>query len=187
MMDMAHISGLVAAGEAANPFELCDVVTTTTHKSLRGPRAGMIFFRRGPKRVQQPASAAAPAANGACDFRASLLLIQTRVQAFPPCRRRRWGTGRQLRVRGGDQQRRVSRAAGRPAQPPDRRAGGGAEAGGGPVVPGVRSAGAPQRGGSGRGAHGARVHARHGRHGQPPGAVGPAAPGVDRLQGASAW
>jgi len=50
MMDMAHISGLVAAGEAADPFPHCDVVTTTTHKSLRGPRAGMIFFRRGPKR-----------------------------------------------------------------------------------------------------------------------------------------
>jgi glycine hydroxymethyltransferase len=49
MADMAHISGLVATGEAANPFEFCDVVTTTTHKSLRGPRAGMIFFRRGPK------------------------------------------------------------------------------------------------------------------------------------------
>ena len=46
MMDMAHISGLVAAGEAKSPFELCDVVTTTTHKSLRGPRAGMIFFRK---------------------------------------------------------------------------------------------------------------------------------------------
>jgi len=39
----------VATGEAANPFDFCDVVTTTTHKSLRGPRAGMIFFRRGPK------------------------------------------------------------------------------------------------------------------------------------------
>ncbi len=38
-------SGLVAAQEAAQPFEYCDVVTTTTHKSLRGPRAGMIFFR----------------------------------------------------------------------------------------------------------------------------------------------
>ncbi|KAF2603035.1 hypothetical protein F2Q70_00027070, partial [Brassica cretica] len=35
--------------EAANPFEYCDVVTTTTHKSLRGPRAGMIFYRKGPK------------------------------------------------------------------------------------------------------------------------------------------
>lgn len=46
MADMAHISGLVAAGEAANPFEYCDIVTTTTHKTLRGPRAGLIFFRR---------------------------------------------------------------------------------------------------------------------------------------------
>lgn len=46
MMDMAHISGLVATGEAASPFEFCDIVTTTTHKSLRGPRAGMIFFRK---------------------------------------------------------------------------------------------------------------------------------------------
>lgn len=45
-MDMAHISGLVATGEAANPFDYCDVVTTTTHKTLRGPRAGMIFFRK---------------------------------------------------------------------------------------------------------------------------------------------
>ena len=46
MMDMAHISGLVATGEVANPFEYCDIVTTTTHKSLRGPRAGMIFYRK---------------------------------------------------------------------------------------------------------------------------------------------
>ena len=49
MCDMAHISGLIAAGEAASPFEWCDIVTTTTHKTLRGPRAGVIFFRRGPK------------------------------------------------------------------------------------------------------------------------------------------
>ena len=40
-----YCSGLVAAQEAAQPFEYCDIVTTTTHKSLRGPRAGMIFFR----------------------------------------------------------------------------------------------------------------------------------------------
>ena len=46
MMDMAHISGLVATGEAASPFAFCDIVTTTTHKSLRGPRAGVIFFRK---------------------------------------------------------------------------------------------------------------------------------------------
>ncbi|KAM7068092.1 serine hydroxymethyltransferase, cytosolic isoform 2-T3 [Molossus nigricans] len=47
MADMAHISGLVAAGVVPSPFEHCHVVTTTTHKTLRGCRAGMIFFRRG--------------------------------------------------------------------------------------------------------------------------------------------
>lgn len=46
LVDMAHFSGLVAAEEHNNPFEFADVVTTTTHKSLRGPRSGMIFFRR---------------------------------------------------------------------------------------------------------------------------------------------
>merc|ERR1712032_137801 len=45
MADIAHISGLVATKQHPAPFEHCDVVTTTTHKSLRGPRAGMIFFR----------------------------------------------------------------------------------------------------------------------------------------------
>lgn len=47
MCDMAHVSGLVATGEADTPFKLCDFVTSTTHKSLRGPRQGLIFFRRG--------------------------------------------------------------------------------------------------------------------------------------------
>jgi len=46
MADIAHTSGLVAAGELADPFKYCDVVTTTTHKTLRGPRAGLIFFRK---------------------------------------------------------------------------------------------------------------------------------------------
>lgn len=45
MADIAHISGLVATKNHPSPFEYCDVVTTTTHKSLRGPRAGMIFFK----------------------------------------------------------------------------------------------------------------------------------------------
>merc|ERR1719424_818079 len=53
MMDMAHISGLVAAKEQNQPFDYCDIVTTTTHKSLRGPRAGMIFMRIGPKAAKQ--------------------------------------------------------------------------------------------------------------------------------------
>lgn len=50
LCDMAHVSGLVATKQVGNPFELCDLVTTTTHKSLRGPRQGLIFFRRGPIR-----------------------------------------------------------------------------------------------------------------------------------------
>merc|ERR1712125_311428 len=45
MADIAHISGLVATGQHPPPFQHCHVVTTTTHKSLRGPRAGMIFFK----------------------------------------------------------------------------------------------------------------------------------------------
>ncbi|MCJ1359409.1 MAG: Serine hydroxymethyltransferase, cytosolic [Icmadophila ericetorum] len=47
VVDMAHISGLVAAGVIPSPFEHADIVTTTTHKSLRGPRGAMIFFRKG--------------------------------------------------------------------------------------------------------------------------------------------
>lgn len=46
MADIAHISGFVATGLMHSPFEFCDVVTTTTHKTLRGPRAGMIFMKK---------------------------------------------------------------------------------------------------------------------------------------------
>lgn len=53
MVDMAHISGLIAAGVNDSPFEYADIVTTTTHKSLRGPRGAMIFFRKG-VRKQDP-------------------------------------------------------------------------------------------------------------------------------------
>lgn len=52
MADMAHVSGLVAAGLVANPFEHCDIVTTTTHKTLRGPRSGIIFYRKGSRQKE---------------------------------------------------------------------------------------------------------------------------------------
>ncbi|XP_076167382.1 serine hydroxymethyl transferase isoform X2 [Ptiloglossa arizonensis] len=51
--DMAHISGLVAAGLIPSPFEYSDVVSTTTHKTLRGPRAGVIFFRKGVRSIKK--------------------------------------------------------------------------------------------------------------------------------------
>ena len=43
---MAHFSGIIAGKGLADPFEYADVVTSTTHKTLRGPRSGMIFSRR---------------------------------------------------------------------------------------------------------------------------------------------
>uniref|UniRef100_A0A3Q3J813 Serine hydroxymethyltransferase n=1 Tax=Monopterus albus TaxID=43700 RepID=A0A3Q3J813_MONAL len=53
LADMAHISGLVAAKAIPSPFEHADLVTTTTHKSLRGARAGIIFYRKGVRSVDK--------------------------------------------------------------------------------------------------------------------------------------
>ena len=46
MADIAHISGLVASQLMNDPFEYCDIVTSTTHKSLRGPRSGIIYCKK---------------------------------------------------------------------------------------------------------------------------------------------
>jgi glycine hydroxymethyltransferase len=53
MTDMAHISGLIAGGAIPSPFPYSDVVTTTTHKSLRGPRGAIIFFRKGVRKTDK--------------------------------------------------------------------------------------------------------------------------------------
>ena len=49
MVDMAHVAGLVAAGLYPNPVPIADVVTTTTHKTLRGPRGGLILAKANPE------------------------------------------------------------------------------------------------------------------------------------------
>ena len=62
MVDMAHIAGLVAGGEHPSPFGYADIVTTTTHKTLRGPRGGLIFGR--PELAKKIDSAVFPYAQG---------------------------------------------------------------------------------------------------------------------------
>src|SRR3989338_9308831 len=49
MVDMSHFAGLVAGKAYPSPFEYADIVTTTTHKTLRGPRSAMIFSRKDPR------------------------------------------------------------------------------------------------------------------------------------------
>ncbi len=62
MVDMAHIGGLVAAGAHPTPFGHADLITTTTHKTLRGPRGGLIFAR--PDLAKKVDSAVFPYAQG---------------------------------------------------------------------------------------------------------------------------
>lgn len=53
LVDMSHIAGLIAGGAYPSPFPYADVVTTTTHKTLRGPRSALIFARRDSKTAKQ--------------------------------------------------------------------------------------------------------------------------------------
>jgi glycine hydroxymethyltransferase len=98
MADIAHIAGFVATGLMANPFEHCDIVTTTTHKTLRGPRAGMIFYRVGLKQQIEnavfPGLQGGPHENqiaaiatqmlqvGSADYKAYMALVRANCQAL---------------------------------------------------------------------------------------------------------
>jgi len=62
LVDMAHIAGLVISGDHQSPFGLADIITTTTHKTLRGPRGGLIFCR--PELAKKVDSAVFPGCQG---------------------------------------------------------------------------------------------------------------------------
>jgi len=64
MVDMAHVAGLVAAGLYPNPVPFADVVTSTTHKTLRGPRGGVILARANPALEKKFQSAVFPGGQG---------------------------------------------------------------------------------------------------------------------------
>jgi hypothetical protein len=183
LADMAHISGLVAAGLVPSPFEHADVVTTTTHKSLRGPRGAMIFYRKGVRKVDAKTG------------KEIMYDIEDKINfaVFPGLQARRALARRALAFAAALTD--VTPCAGRSAQPHHCRPGGCAEAGGEPGVQGVPAAGVEQlpgthithapcscarsdaerthhsaHTGDGQGAQGARLLARDGRHGEPPGA-----------------
>ncbi len=64
MVDMAHVAGLVAAGVYPNPCRIADVTTTTTHKTLRGPRAGLILAKKNEEIEKKLNSAVFPGGQG---------------------------------------------------------------------------------------------------------------------------
>ena len=64
MVDMAHVSGLIAADEYPNPVPVADVVTSTTHKTLRGPRGGIILARKNDEITKKLNSAVFPGTQG---------------------------------------------------------------------------------------------------------------------------
>ncbi|MHB1951793.1 MAG: serine hydroxymethyltransferase [Acidiferrobacteraceae bacterium] len=63
-VDMAHVAGLVAAGLYPNPVPVADIVTSTTHKTLRGPRGGLILARRNPEIEKKLSSTIFPGIQG---------------------------------------------------------------------------------------------------------------------------
>jgi glycine hydroxymethyltransferase len=64
MVDMAHVAGLVATGHYPSPVSIADVTTTTTHKTLRGPRGGLILARENPELTKRLNSLVFPGTQG---------------------------------------------------------------------------------------------------------------------------
>jgi glycine hydroxymethyltransferase len=64
LVDMAHVAGLIAAGEYPSPVQIADVTTTTTHKTLRGPRGGLILAKANPEIEKKLNSAVFPGFQG---------------------------------------------------------------------------------------------------------------------------
>ena len=188
MVDMAHISGLVAAGVMPSPFEHADIVTTTTHKSLRGPRGAMIFYRKGVRSTdkagkgqrnnnssctdrmrspnarvdfQQPCSVLCVARASELDLTsASLSLSLCCVIPRPLFARNQIRPGRE------NQRRSLPRPPRWSSQPhhhgPGRRSGPGRH----PRVQILPESGAQEQPSDGTGAPQERIHARQRRHGQ---------------------
>ena len=83
MVDMAHIAGLVAGGAHSSPFPYADVVTTTTHKTLRGPRAAMIFSK-GEETAKKVNKAIFPGIQGGPHINKIAALVQALDEAKSP-------------------------------------------------------------------------------------------------------
>ena len=120
MVDMAHFAGLVAAGEHPNPVEHADVVTTTIHKTLCGPRSGMILCReehaRAIDKAVFPGQQGGPLMHTIAAKAVALKIAASRAVPRPPAADDRQRAG----VRGGPAGRRhpgSHRRHGRPPRP----------------------------------------------------------------------
>jgi len=87
-VDMAHVSGLIAGGVYPNPVPYADVVTTTTHKTLRGPRGGLILARANPELEKKFNSAIFPGSQGG----PLVHVMAAKAVAFKECLEPTWKT-----------------------------------------------------------------------------------------------
>jgi glycine hydroxymethyltransferase len=91
MVDMAHVAGLIAAGQYPNPVPFADVVTTTTHKTLRGPRGGMILARENEELAKKFNSLVFPGTQGGPLMHViaakAVALLEAMRPEFTPARR----------------------------------------------------------------------------------------------------